>query len=34
MEPLYMSTQQYTEFAKKTTADEGKVLESLGFKKK
>ncbi len=34
MEPLYMSTEQYTEFAKKTTADEGKVLESLGFQKK
>ncbi len=34
MEPLYMSTEQYTEFAKKTTADEGKVLEALGFQKK
>ncbi len=34
MEPLYMSSEQYTEFAKKTTADEGKVLESLGFQKK
>ncbi len=34
MEPLYMSSEEYTDFAKKTTADESKVLESLGFEKK
>ncbi len=34
MEPLYMSSEQYTAFAKKTTEEEGRILESLGFKKK
>lgn len=34
MEPYYMSSAEYSEFAKNISAHESEILESIGFSKK